>query len=110
MQMTKTVTELDLYRFLGLVMKAGRLTSGEDQVLNAIRGMNACLVIVAEDASANTQKLYNDKCSFYETKIIAFGSCEGLGKCIGKKKRAALAITDAGFANSFKTKYLQYRN
>ena len=41
---------------LGLCMKAGRLTTGEDGVLKAIRDGKAKTVILAKDASANTSK------------------------------------------------------
>ena len=50
---------------LGIAMKGRNLVSGEFQTLDAIRNGSAMLVIVAEDASGNTRKLFTDKCSYY---------------------------------------------
>ncbi|GJM71412.1 hypothetical protein HMSSN036_36280 [Paenibacillus macerans] len=41
---------------LGLAMRAGKLVTGDEVVLKAIRSAEAKLVIVAGDASANTQR------------------------------------------------------
>ncbi len=84
----------------GLAARAGRLASGEFQTETAVKDGTACLVIVAEDASDNTKKLFHDKCSFYKVPFICFGSKEELGHAIGKEYRASLAILDAGFAEA----------
>lgn len=42
--------------YLGLSMRAGKLVTGEEIVLKAIRSSEAKMVIVAGDASANTQR------------------------------------------------------
>lgn len=41
---------------LGLAMKAGKLKTGQGATLDAIRSTRAKLVIMASDASPNTQK------------------------------------------------------
>ena len=46
---------------LGLAMKAGKVISGETGCENSIRDGSAYLVILAEDASANTMKKFKDK-------------------------------------------------
>ena len=108
MQANKTPSDQDIYRFLGLCMKAGKLVSGEDQVIDAVRKGSTALVIVALDASENSKKRYADKCTFYKIQTVVFGSCDNLGKCTGKKKRAALAVMDQGFAKALNEKLLQY--
>ena len=60
----------------------------------------AGLVIVAEDASANTRKMFTDKCSFYEIPIYIYGTKADLGRAIGRAERASLAVCDAGLAQA----------
>lgn len=83
---------------LGLAMRAGKIVAGEEMVIESVRSGAARLVIVAEDASANTYKKLNDKCSYYQVPIHRCGRRDELGASIGKEARVALAVTDAGFS------------
>ncbi len=85
---------------LGIAMRGRNLVSGEFQTLEAIKKGTAMLVIVAEDASDNTKKLFHDKSSFYEVPVVDFGTKEELGRAIGKDIRSALAICDPGLADA----------
>ena len=85
---------------LGLAMKAGDVVSGEFMTEKAIRDGSACLVIVAEDASANTKKNFRDSCNYYKVSYAEFGDKISLGNAIGKEFRASLAVTNKGFATS----------
>ncbi len=85
---------------LGLAMRGRNLVSGEFQTENAVKDGSALLVIVAEDASANTKKLFHDKCSFYEVPILEYGTKEQLGRAIGKDLRSSMAICDEGLARA----------
>ena len=84
----------------GLAARAGRIASGEFQTETAVKGGTAFLVVVAEDASDNTKKLFHDKCSFYKVPVITLGTKEELGHAIGKEFRASLAVLDEGFAKA----------
>ncbi|WP_438448263.1 YlxQ family RNA-binding protein [Gorillibacterium sp. sgz5001074] len=84
---------------LGLAMRAGKIVTGDDTVMKAVRSGEAKLVLLASDAAANAQKKYRDKCSFYNVPLIEQGSRFELGSAIGKVERVVLAVTDAGFAN-----------
>lgn len=88
---------------MGLAVRGRNLTSGEDQVLDAVRSGKALLVVVAEDASDNTKKLFNDKCTYYEVPIRMWGKREELGAAIGKEMRASMAVTEPGFAKKLVT-------
>lgn len=92
-----------LFSLLGLAMRGRNLVSGEFQTENAVKDGSAMLVIVAEDASANTRKLFTDKCSFYKVPIYLFGTKELLGQAIGKDYRSSMAVIDAGLANAIIT-------
>lgn len=85
---------------LGLAMRGRNLVSGEFQTENAVKDGSALLVIVAEDASANTKKLFHDKCSFYEVPILEYGTKVQLGWAIGKDIRSSLAVCDEGLAQA----------
>ncbi|MBR5247992.1 MAG: ribosomal L7Ae/L30e/S12e/Gadd45 family protein [Lachnospiraceae bacterium] len=85
---------------LGLAARGRNVVSGELQTLNAVKDGSAMLVIVAEDASENTRKLFSDKCSFYEVPLRMYGSREALGRAIGKEMRSSLAVIDIGLAQS----------
>ena len=85
---------------LGLAMRGRNLVSGEFQTLDAVKDGSAMLVIIAEDASANTKKLFSNKCTFYEVPFFYFGEKEELGRAIGKEERSSLGVCDAGLADA----------
>ena len=89
---------------LSLAAKAGRAASGEFAAEKAIKSKNAFLVIVAEDASDNTKKHFQDMCSYRSIPMYIYGGKTELGKCIGKESRACIALTDEGFGNSIRLK------
>lgn len=85
---------------LGLAMRGRNLVSGEFQTIEAVKNQTAMLVIIAEDASANTKKLFTNKCTFYEVPVYEFASKEELGRAIGKDMRSSLGVCDAGLAEA----------
>ncbi|MDK2563308.1 ribosomal L7Ae/L30e/S12e/Gadd45 family protein [Romboutsia sedimentorum] len=88
-----------IYSFLGLATRAGKLVSGDDSTLLELRRGNVKLVIVADDASENTKKLFKDKSSYRNVKYVYFSTKLQLGLSIGKAPRAAIGVKDANFAN-----------
>ncbi len=91
-----------VYSMLGLATKAGKVVSGEFATDKSVKGGKAWLVIVSEDASDNTKKMFSNMCEFYEVPRYFFGTKEELGHAIGKAMRSSLAITDENFAESIK--------
>ncbi len=79
-------------------MRAGKLVTGDEGVLKAVRSGEAKLVIIAEDASDNTRKKFQDKCRFYGVPLMEMGSKAELGGSIGKEMRVILGVLDRGFA------------
>ena len=94
MRMNKTLS------MISLATKAGKTKSGEFMTEKEVKEGNACLVIVASDASENTKKKFKNMCDFYKVPIYFYGDKDTLGHAMGKEIRASLAITDAGFAKS----------
>ena len=89
---------------LGIAAKSGNVVSGEFSTEKAIKTGHAFLVIVSEEASANTNKMFTNMTDFYEVPMYVFGTKEELGRCIGKEFRASLAITDENLANAVENK------
>nr|WP_026314418.1 YlxQ family RNA-binding protein [Heyndrickxia acidiproducens] len=87
------------FSLLGLAYRAGKVISGEEQVMKEIRAERAKLVILSKDASANTSKRITDKCRFYHVPVHLAETREILGKAIGKEARVVAAVTDHGFAH-----------
>ena len=85
---------------IGLCKKAGKLKSGEFSVEEIIKVRKAKLVLVALDASENTKKKYKDMCSYRNIPIYFYSDKATLGKWMGSEERAAVGITDDGFAGS----------
>lgn len=92
---------------IGIAVKARKAVSGESQTEKAVKAGEAGLVIVAGDASDNTKKLFRNKCEFYQTKLVFYGTRESLGRCMGKELRSSLAITDEGLAEAILEKIAQ---
>lgn len=94
---------------VGLATKAGKIASGEFCTEKEIKTGRAWLVIVAEDASDNTKKKFQNMCDFYEVPIRYYDDKDALGHAMGKEMRASLAVLDEGFAGSI-LKQLEMKN
>lgn len=95
-----------VYSLLGLAVRSRNVVSGEFATEKAVKSGKAAMVIVSEDASENTAKMFRNMCSFYEVPIFQYGKKEELGRAMGKQARSSLAVTDEGFAKSIR-KYLE---
>ncbi|MDB8789857.1 ribosomal L7Ae/L30e/S12e/Gadd45 family protein [Romboutsia sp. 1001216sp1] len=91
-------SEEKIYSFLGLATRAGKIVSGESTLADLKKG-KVNLVIVADDASDNTKKLYKDKSSYRSIPYVYFSTKLQLGLAIGKAPRAVIGIKDKNFAD-----------
>lgn len=89
---------------LGLAARANKVASGEFSTEKMVKAGKAYLVLVAADASDNTQKKFRNMCNFYHTPLRIYGTREQLGYAIGKEYRASLAITDENLASAIAAK------
>ena len=83
---------------ISLATKAGKTVSGEFCTDKEVKTGRAALVIVADDASANTKKKFQNMCEFYEVPVCFYKDKDALGHAMGKEFRASLAVLDEGFA------------
>ena len=85
---------------LGIATKAGKTASGEFMTEKAVKEGRAFLVLVSEEASVNTKKMFTNMCTYYQVPICFFGKKSELGHAMGKEFRASLALRDEGFAKA----------
>lgn len=85
---------------IGLAQKAGKVASGEFSTEKAVKTGKATVVMVADDSSDNTKKMFTNMCTFYNVPLYFYSDKETIGHAIGKQFRASLAILDAGFGNA----------
>ncbi len=85
---------------IGLATKAGKTASGEFSTEKAIKTGKSHLVVVSEEASDNTKKMFMNMCTYYKVPICYFGGKGELGHAMGKELRASLAVVDEGFARA----------
>ncbi len=85
---------------LSLATKAGKTVTGEFSTEKAVKEGKAHLVVVAEDASDNTKKKFQNMCDYYHVTIRVFSDKISIGNACGKEFRASLAVTDQGLAKA----------
>ena len=83
---------------LGLAARAGKVESGEFCTERAVKDGRAECVIVAEDSSNNTKKMFQNMCTYYKVPLYFYSDKAELGHAIGRESRASMAVTDAGLA------------
>ncbi len=85
---------------LGLAQKSGKIVSGTNLVTGELKRKAAArsLVIVADDASAETVRKIRSAADRSNAEIKEFQSREELGKATGKGLRSVLMVIDSGFA------------
>ena len=87
---------------LGLCQRAGKLQSGGDMALAAIRTGKACCALLDAGASANTAKKMTDSCAYYHVTLLLLPAGM-LGSACGREGRMTAAVCDAGFASKLQT-------
>ena len=102
------MTPNKILSLLGMAQKAGKISGGAFQVEQSVKSKKARLVIISEDMSERSAKQYKDMCSYHKVPLVKYydvplrqwGVRDRLGHAIGKEYRAAVAVNDAGFAES----------
>ena len=79
------------YSLLGIAMRAGVLTFGQDGVLKAISSGAAGFVLLDSGASENTKKKITDSCRFYGVTVYETAP-DRLGFAVGKPGRMSAAV------------------
>ena len=94
--------ENQVINFLGLCMRAGRITSGQEACVDLARQEEAALVLMDAAASENTRKRITDACHSHDIPLYEVSEGE-LGRAIGKKGRMVVALKADGMAQKLLT-------
>ncbi len=89
-----------VFTLLGFAQKSGKLHSGEDAVMGKLNKKSAALLLVAEDAPADTKGKMENAASNRGIPYLVFGAKGELGLAMGKSPRNAVLVMDKGFAAS----------
>jgi ribosomal protein L7Ae-like RNA K-turn-binding protein len=106
----RPIVEKKVFSYIGLAAKAGSLSSGEFMTEKTVKEGKGKLVIVAEDASNNTKKMFTNMCTYYKVPIYFFGEKTKLGHAIGKEFRASLVLLDKGLADAVEKQLNMFNN
>lgn len=91
-----------LLNLLGLAQRAGKVISGEEQVVKAIQHKEVQLVFLATDAASNLTKKILDKSQSYKMEVAHLFSTQELSSAVGRPRKV-LAISDAGFTKKMRS-------
>ena len=94
------VNSKKLLSLIGLATRARKVVSGEFSTEKSVKSGRSRMVIVSEEASDNTKKMFTNMCAHYKVPIYLFGTKDELGHAMGQEFRASLSVEDAGFAKS----------
>jgi hypothetical protein len=106
--------EKNLLGLVGICKRAGKTIVGVPMICEHLQKLSQkrskaggveddvdIIVIEASDTSENTHKKISDKCIYYNVKHIRLdATSEILGKAVGKRATAAVAIADASFCRA----------
>ena len=96
------VNSKKLLSLIGLAKRARKVVSGEFSTEKSVKSGKSHMVIVSEEASDNTKKMFTNMCTHYKVPIYLFGTKDELGHAMGQEMRTVLSVNDAGFAKAMR--------
>lgn len=84
--------------YLGLAQRAGKIAAGDTAAKTALLKGRACLLVLAEDASAAVREELLALAG--SVPVLFWPDKNDLGLIVGKSRRGALALLDEGFAGA----------
>lgn len=95
---------------LALANKAGRIVSGTEKVMDALRKGNVALLLLAEDISEDSATKFLAIADRTGVESFRFSLKERLGAPLGKEIRSAVAVAPGPFAESLRRELTRYGN
>ena len=96
--------------YLALANKAGKIVSGSDAVLDALRKGTPELLILAADISPESGEKFTAAAARVAVATYFLFTKERLGGLLGKELRSAVAVMHSGFVPSLQQELNRYRN
>ena len=94
--------ENKVYGFIGLAMRAGKVTFGTESCLDMMQKRKIKLLVIASDSSTRTIQNLKQKAEMTKTSYCIIGTKEELSNAIGKYNKTVLGIKDTNLANAIK--------
>ena len=91
------MSAVDAPGLIGLAMRAGRLTLGEEGCLGAIRADKAALIWIDEGVSPGTLKKFRDASAYHRVELVMLKAGQ-LGRSVGRPNRRTAVVQDAKLA------------
>lgn len=96
--------------YLSLANKAGKVVSGSDMVMEALRKEQVGVVFITRDISVDIGEKVVHTAGRVGTVVVRLLDKERLGGLLGKELRSAAAIEKGGFADTVVKELVKYRN
>jgi len=112
-EMLSLVTALQTERIsatIAMANKAGRVVSGSDTVMDALRKGNVSLLILAEDISNESAAKFLAIAGKTGVESFRFSLKEQLGSPLGKDIRSVVAVAPGPFADNLRRELKRYGN
>jgi len=89
----------DALRLLGLALRSGRVSTGEDQSREAVTAHKARLLLLSSDAGESTRRRFERLATKKLPLLPLEQDKAALGAALGRESCAVCAVTDLGFAS-----------
>lgn len=95
---------------LAMANKAGRVISGSEKVMDALRKGGVALLILAGDISEDSAAKFRALASKSPVQIFSFADKDQLGAALGKEIRSAAALVPGALADNLSRELTRYWN
>lgn len=96
--------------YLALANKAGKIVSGNEQVMDFLRKGKKGILVVASDISPDIGEKLFQTARRSNMDCFSFSTKDALGALLGKGLRSALIVTESGFLDVIRNEMGKYRN
>ncbi|MBI1921079.1 MAG: DUF448 domain-containing protein [Geobacter sp.] len=96
--------------YLALANKAGKIVSGNEQVMDFLRKGKKGVLVVASDISPDIGEKLLQTARRSNMDCFSFSTKDALGALLGKGLRSALIVTESGFLDVIRNEMGKYRN
>ncbi|MCK8624030.1 L7Ae/L30e/S12e/Gadd45 family ribosomal protein [Apilactobacillus xinyiensis] len=95
--MENNVVNKKILNLIGIARRAGKVVTGEDIILSAIKKNKVRFLLIASDTGSSVYKKFNDKAKFYKIPTNCSFNKAQISDAIGMQ-RTILGINDLGFS------------
>lgn len=96
--------------YLALANKAGKIVSGSDAVMDAVRAGTVGILFIASDSSEATRRRFETAAQRGPIPCCTLFDQLHLGALLGKEQRGLVAVSDSGFVDPIRNELNRYRN